>query len=191
MENVDQSPIRKSEIRDYIEALAIAAIFTSFIMMFVARSYVVDGSSMQPTLENGQRLLVDKITYRIGEPRRGDIIVFDQDWSDLPLIKRVIGLPGDVVEVRGGHAHVNGTRLDESFLSEAARDDYGPTVVPDGMYFVMGDNRNNSNDSRQSVGFLPRKLIIGRAVFRFWPVTRTRIILRPEGYDDLRQAIGP
>lgn len=179
---MNQGPFKKSDVRDFIESMAIAAIVTSFIMLFVARSYVVDGASMQPTLENGQRLLVEKISYRWSKPHRGDIVVFDQDWSDLPLIKRVIGLPGEVVEVRGGKVYIDSTALDESFLSEPVRDEFGPAVVPDDSYFVLGDNRNNSNDSRASVGFLSTKLIVGRAVFRFWPVTRVAVIGRPAPY---------
>lgn len=181
----------KSVIREYVESIAIATILTTFIIMFLARSFVVDGSSMLPTLENGQRLLVDELSYRVLQPQRGDIIVFNQD-SNRRLIKRVIGLPGDVVEVRGGKAYVNSAVLNEDFLSEPARDEYGPVVVPDDQYFVLGDNRNNSDDSRGSVGFLERDLIIGRALLRFWPITKARIFLRPSVYHTFgRDQIAP
>lgn len=176
-------PSCKSILREYIESIAIATICTTFIILFLARSFVVDGSSMQPTLEDGQRLLVDEISYRLVQPKRGEIIVFNQPGGRR-LIKRIIGMPRDVVEVRGGKVYVNSTVLNEDFLSEPAYDDYGPVFVPDGQYLVLGDNRNNSDDGRGSVGFLDRDLIIGRAVVRFWPITKMRVFLRPAVYRD-------
>jgi signal peptidase I len=168
-------------VRELIESLAIAAILTTFILLFVARSFVVDGSSMYPTLENRQRLLVEVISYRFREPKRGEIIVFNQE-DHRRLIKRIIGLPNDMVEIRDRVVYINGSPLDEAFIAENAYSDYGPVFIPGGHYFVLGDNRNNSDDSRDSVGFLAKNLIIGRTVARFWPITKLSIFKIPESY---------
>lgn len=183
--------VPKSEVRDFIESVAIAVVISCFIMLFIARSCIVVGSSMHPTLENRHRLMVEKVSYRLGKPQRGDIIVFDQDWSEHPLIKRVIGLPGDWIEIRSGVLRVNGQTVDEPFLSETANEDYGPTYVPENSVFVLGDNRNNSIDSRFSVGFLPRHLIIGRALFRFWPLNKATLFRRPPDYAKIENTGSP
>lgn len=170
-------------IRELIESLAIAAVLTTFILLFVARSFVVDGSSMYPALENRQRLLVEVISYRFREPKRGEIIVFNQG-DHRRLIKRVIGLPDDMVEIRDRVVYINGSPLDEGFIAENAYSDYGPIFIPEDHYFVLGDNRNNSDDSRGSVGFLARDLIIGRAIARFWPITKLSIFKIPQNYQE-------
>jgi signal peptidase I len=179
-ETVQWEAVREM-VRELIESLAIAAILTTFILLFVARSFVVDGSSMYPTLENRQRLLVEVISYRFREPKRGEIIVFNQE-DHRRLIKRIIGLPNDMVEIRDRVVYINGSPLDEAFIAENAYSDYGPVFIPGGHYFVLGDNRNNSDDSRGSVGFLAKKLIIGRTVARFWPITKLSIFKIPESY---------
>lgn len=170
-------------IRELIESFAIAAILTTFILLFVARSFVVDGTSMVPSLENRQRLLVEVISYRFREPKRGEIIVFNQG-DHRRLIKRVIGLPDDLVEIRDGVVYINGSPLDEAFIPENAYSNYGPVFVPGDHYFVLGDNRNNSDDSRGSVGFLARDLIIGRAIARFWPISALSTFRVPQCYQE-------
>ena len=156
-------------IRELIESFAIAAILTTFILLFVARSFVVDGTSMVPSLENRQRLLVEVISYRFREPKRGEIIVFNQD---------------DLVEIRVGVVYINGSPLDEAFIPENAYSNYGPVFVPGDHYFVLGDNRNKSDDSRGSVGFLARDLIIGRAIARFWPISALSTFRVPQCYQE-------
>lgn len=171
----------RATIRELVESFAIAAILTTFILLFVARSFVVDGTSMVPSLENRQRLLVEVISYRFREPRRGEVIVFNQG-DHRRLIKRVIGLSDDLVEIRDGIVYINGSPLDEAFIPENAFSDYGPVFVPRGHFFVLGDNRNNSDDSRGSVGFLAKELIIGRAVARFWPISSLSLFKIPQCY---------
>src|SRR5690554_2495399 len=143
----------KSAIREYIEAFVIAVALAVFIITFIAQSFLVQGSSMEPSLHNGQRLMVDKISYRFGEPKTGDIVVFRYP-ADLrrKFIKRIIGLPGDEILIQHGYLFINGQRIVESYINGptygAFSRDYGPVVVPDNCYFVLGDNRRNSDDSR-------------------------------------------
>lgn len=171
----------KSVLREYIESIAIAAVLTTFIILFVARSFVVDGPSMQPTLFTSERVLVNEVGYRLGQPHRGDIVVCYQPEEKRRLIKRVVGVPDDVVEVRGGKLYVNSILIDEKFRTEPINQDFGPTMVPEGQYLVMGDNRNNSEDGR-SFGALDKKYIIGRAIIRFWPVQKAAVFIRPAEY---------
>lgn len=171
----------KSVFQEYVEAIVIAVVLAVFIMTFIARSFVVEGHSMDPTLQDGQRLLVDELTYRFKEPRRGEIVVlrFPAD-TRVRFIKRVIGLPGDNIVVHAGRVVLNGKPLDESYIAEPVIGEFGPYVVPPASYFVMGDNRNHSEDSRYpQVGYVPRKLLVGRALFRYWPLTAISTIKRP------------
>lgn len=147
------------------------------IRQFVAEARYIPSGSMLPTLQINDRLLVDKVSYRFSSPRRGDIVVFDptaalerQDFHDA-FIKRIIGLPGDTVAVRGGRVFVDGKPLSEPYIADTPRYQYVPVKVPAGQYLVLGDNRNNSYDSHYW-GFVPREKIIGRALIRFWPLPR-------------------
>lgn len=173
---------QKSAVREYVETVVGAVLLAVFIMVFVARAFTVDGLSMHPTLHNGERLLVDKLSYRFRQPQRGEIVVFryPADPSE-HFIKRVIGVPGDTVEVHDGRLLVNGVAPSELYLSEPTFGQFNAAVVPVGHYFVMGDNRNNSEDSRDDrVGFVPANLIVGRALWRFWPLTRIGLLNRPQ-----------
>ncbi len=139
---------------------------------------------MLPTLENGQRLLVDRLTYRFREPQRGDIVVFRYPANPSQhFIKRVIGVPGDEVYIARGTVFVNGVALQEDYINGPmfTGRPFGPVVVEPGTYFVLGDNRNNSEDSRdRRVGLVPRQNIIGRAVWRYWPLSDMSVIKAPE-----------
>jgi signal peptidase I len=158
----------------------VASLILAFgIRWFVAEPRYIPSESMVPTLEVNDRLMVEKISYLFNPPHRGDIIVF---WPTEGLrqrspetkdafIKRVVGVPGDKVEIRNGIVYINDEPLREEYILEKPNEDWGPQVVPPDSYFVMGDNRNNSFDSR-FWGFVPRENIIGRAAFRFWPVNR-------------------
>lgn len=147
------------------------------IRTFVAEARYIPSSSMEPTLEINDRLIIEKLSYHFREPQREDVVVFSptealrkQNFKDA-FIKRVIGLPGDIVEVKGGKVFVNGTALTENYIADKPDYDYGPVKVPEGQYLVLGDNRNNSYDSHYW-GFVPKENIIGRAAVRFWPPQR-------------------
>jgi signal peptidase I len=133
----------------------------------------VEGHSMAPTLENQDRLVVDRLTYRIGKPAPGDIVMFHVPVApDRLFVKRIIAREGDVVSIAGGRVTVNGEPLDDQYIPADFRshEDWGPYRVPTGYYLVMGDHRNRSSDSRQW-GPVPREAIIGRVQARWWPLS--------------------
>lgn len=172
---------RKSPVREYVETLIGAAILAVLIMTFVARAFTVDGPSMLPTLQDGQRLLVDRLTYRFQEPQRGDVVVFRYPANARQhFIKRIIAVPGDQVLISRGTVYVNGVALEEPYIAGPMFGSFGPVIVPPDSYFVLGDNRNNSEDSRdRRVGFVPRANIVGRAIWRYWPLTEMSILRTP------------
>lgn len=148
-----------------------AVLIAVLIHLFLAQATRVEGYSMEPTLHGRQRLIIEKVSYHLHPPRRGDIVVIHVDnYGSERLIKRIIGLPGEQVEVRDGSVFINGQALDEPYLDKAMRGTYPPTVIPEGYIFVMGDNRNNSNDSR-SFGPVALDDIAGRAWLRYWPLS--------------------
>ena len=159
------------------KTLISAAILAFGIRSCVAEARFIPSESMLPTLEIDDRLIIEKISYRFRKPERGDVVVFSptdalkQEKFNEAFIKRVIGLPGDVVEVREGNVYVDGEKLTEKYILDAPNYDYGPVEVPEGQYLVFGDNRNNSYDSRYW-GFVPIENLIGRAAIRFWPPNR-------------------
>jgi signal peptidase I len=193
----------KTAVRDALETL-ILTLLIFLVVRSVIQNFKVDGRSMEPTLENGQYLLVDKASYwRIdgelarqimpgaeaadevrqtighyvfGGPSRGDIIVFRYpNDPSRDFIKRVIAVPGDSVEIRAGTVYVNGSPLKEGYIAAAPNSPMGVERVPAGNYFVLGDNRNNSSDSR-SWGFVPEENIIGRAWLSYWPVDQVGVV---------------
>jgi signal peptidase I len=152
--------------------LAISFLFVfGVVRPFVAEPFRIPSESMKPTLEPGDQVLATKFAYRLTEPERGDLAVFD-DGSGA-VIKRVVGLPGDVISVEDGVLVVNGEPRKESYVNYRLTDSsfFGPETVPEGHIFMMGDNRSNSRDSR-TMGPVPEKDLIGRAVLRFWPLDR-------------------
>jgi signal peptidase I len=159
---------------EFLHDLSVAVLFCFFLIAFVAQAFRVQGTSMEPLLLDGERIVVNKFVYRFQPIERGDVVVFwyPRDPS-VSFIKRVVGLPGDQVEIRAGRLLVNGMPVREEYLPESFRDtdNYPPTEVRKGYYFVLGDHRRSSNDSR-TWGEVPEKYIYGRAVFRFWPFDR-------------------
>lgn len=153
-------------IREIVETLLLTFFIFWLVNGLVGR-YRIDGSSMNPTLQDGQYLIINNISYYLNEPSAGEVIVFHHPASELNLIKRVIGLPGDEIEIQDGTVSVNGTVLDEPYIRDAPRYQYSGTV-PEGEYFVLGDNRNNSSDSH-TWSFLPEDHIVGKAMFIYWP----------------------
>ena len=163
---------------ELLHDLAVAVLFCFFLVTFVGQAFRVQGTSMLPLLEDGERIIVNKVVYRFRPIERSDVVVFwyPRDPS-VSFIKRVVGLPGDVVELRQGVLYVNGRRVDESYLAPRFRDDesHAPIEVKKGYYYVLGDHRNSSNDSR-SWGEVPQKYIYGRAEMRFWPLSKVGLI---------------
>ncbi len=161
-------------VLDIIETLVLAVILFFGINAISARVRV-DGSSMRPTLEDGEFVLVSKINYKFGSVERGDIIVFYFPLDPKQeLIKRVIGLPGDHIRVGEGKVSVNGQVLNEPYIAETPRYS-GEWVVPNSQFFVLGDNRNDSSDSH-SWGFLPSENVVGKAVVIYWPPPMWEVI---------------
>ena len=155
--------------KDLVQTFGTAIIIAGFVIYFVAQTHVVHGHSMEPNLYTDQRLIVEKVTYRFDSPERGDIVVIDVPDSELPLIKRVIGLPGEMIEIRNNQVFINGVLLEEPYLADVSMWNYSQIVIPDDHIFVMGDNRDLSRDSRY-FGSVDLTQIRGRAWVSFWPL---------------------
>jgi len=166
-----------SFLLEIFQTLIMALIFYFLIDSFFPRVRV-ENISMKPTLQPGELLLVNKLAYRLGEPHHGDVIVFHYpaDPSE-DYIKRLVGLPGDEIRVEKGLVYINGQAMDEPYI--AAPPAYnGSWIIPDGMYFVLGDNRNQSSDSH-SWGFVPESNIVGKALFVYWPLDQVKTLYYP------------
>lgn len=154
--------------RDLAETILLTLVIFFLVRMGV-ENYKVEGQSMEPNLHSGQYLIVDKISYKFRQPERGDIIIFKAPQSpDRNFVKRVIGLPGEKVEIRRGQVFINDRLLYEPYIDARWGYNWGPATVGANEYFVLGDNRNNSSDSH-SWGMLPKANIIGKAWFCYWP----------------------
>jgi signal peptidase I len=190
-------------LRELPGLLLMAFALALLIKMFLIQAFFIPSGSMVPTLEPGDRVLVVKVPYWFGDPHRGDIIVFRKtdklgtaepdrgvvggvlDWLGEGLgfqppahpdyIKRVIGLPGDVVWANKGEVFVNGRSIEEPYLGQRT-DDFDKTTVPEGKLFVMGDNRSNSLDSRGGLGFVPIQDVVGKAYLTIWPFARLNLL---------------
>ena len=161
--------------------LLVIVLLTWVIVTFVGQRTKVDGHSMEPTLSDGDNLIVDKLSYRFRDPERYDIIVFPyQHAENTYYIKRIIGLPGETVQVIDGYMYINGKKLDEHYGAEVMEDPgiaAEPIKLGDDEYFVLGDNWNHSSDSRvASVGVLTRDMLIGRAWVRIYPFNKIGVI---------------
>lgn len=163
---------------DWLFSIIIAVVLALGIRTFLVEPYMVSGPSMRPTLQNEERLIVNKLVYYLREPQRGEIIVFKYP-SDTrrDFIKRVIAVGGDTIEIRDGKTFVNGEAIDENYIKEPFHTNYGKVTVPKGFIFVMGDNRNNSEDSRYAdVGFVDLSLVKGKASVVFWPFSEFKAL---------------
>ena len=158
------------EIIDWIAVIVIAVLLSFALHTFVIVNATVPTSSMENTIMAGDRVIGSRLYYLRHEPARGDIVMFDYpDDPNILYIKRVIGLPGDHVEITGGTVYINGEPLDEPYLSVETEGEWGPYDVPEGCYFMMGDNRNDSADSRYWQNtYLTRDGIVGKAVLKYW-----------------------
>lgn len=162
----------------WLRDLALSVVIMIIVILFLYQPVKVEGTSMMPSLVNQERIFINKFVYRFADIQRGDTVVFQfpQDTSK-SYIKRVIGMPGDTVEVREGQVYVNGKLLDEPYVPEELRDTKSckPVTVEPDHYYVMGDHRNSSNDSR-NWGTVRRNYIYGKAVFVYWPLDRLGLL---------------
>jgi signal peptidase I len=165
-------PPLRGELRTWTRDLAIALGLVLVIMIFLYQPVKVEGTSMAPLLSDQEHIFINKIVYRFEPIDRGDVVVF---WYPLDrsksFIKRVVALPGETLEIRFGHVYINGKEVAEPYVPANYLDgsSYGPVKIPEGNYFVMGDHRDSSNDSRV-FGPVGRNFIYGKAVFAYWPV---------------------
>lgn len=163
--------------------MAIGLVFVAFgIHTFVAEAGYVPSGSMKPTIQIDDQLIVDKVSYHLHTPQRYDIVVLNPTAPLLKLnfhaklIKRIVGLPGEQVQIKQGRVYINQQPLQENYLATKMNYAWGPKMVPPNSYLVLGDNRNNSYDSHRW-GFVPRDRIIGRAIVRYWPLKRMDLLL--------------
>ena len=168
------------EILSFLLYVVVVVGITFLIIHYVGQRTYVSGSSMENTLSDGDNLIVDKITYRFSDPKRYDIIVFPYQYEENTyFIKRIIGLPGETVQIVDGIIYIDGEALQESYGREVMKNSglaADPVTLGEDEYFVLGDNRNDSTDSRDpSVGKIPRDRIIGRAWVRIWPLSKIGI----------------
>lgn len=166
------SSIIGQELKSWIISIVSAIVVALLIRNFVVELYVVDGPSMQPTLLDGERLVVNKFIYHWRAPIKSEVVIFryPRDHSR-DFIKRVIAVGGDTIEIKDGHVYVNDALVNEDYISEKTRTEYPKQTVPEGTLFVCGDNRRNSLDSRfPDVGFVPLELVKGKATLIFWPI---------------------
>jgi signal peptidase I len=165
------------EILTWFKTLASAAVYATLIVTFICQVARVEGHSMSPTLENDDRLIVNKLIYRLSVPQRDDIVMLYYPVNpDKSFVKRVIAKEGDVVRIVDGKVYVNNEPREDVFVPPTYRshEDLGSQTIKQGYYFVMGDHRNNSSDSREW-GEVPRKYIIGKVQLRWWPLSTARI----------------
>lgn len=182
-DSLQSAPERLSSVRGWIkwlresvETILPAIVIAILINLLLAQPTRVHGLSMEPSLHTDQRLVVEKVSYRLHGPRRGDIVVFKiPNQSDELLIKRVVGLPGETVEIHDGSVYIDGVLLNEPYLDQETRGRFEPITVPPLHVFVLGDNRNFSNDSR-AFGAVPIKDILGRAWLSYWPLSDVGIL---------------
>lgn len=169
------------ELAGWLLYIVLIIAFTWFVVTFVGQRTEVSGSSMETTLSDKDQLIVDKMTYRFRDPKRYDIVVFPYQYQDNTYyIKRIIELPGETVQILSGMVYIDGMRLDEHYGNEIMENPgiaEEPLTLGEDEYFVLGDNRNNSSDSRASdVGLIHRKDLIGRAWIRVWPLSQIGVI---------------
>ncbi|MCD7035490.1 signal peptidase I [Metabacillus sp. GX 13764] len=175
---------KKNAYLDWLKAILIAVVLAAVIRWFLFEPYMVEGSSMYPTLRDGEKLFVNKTIHYMGQIKRGYIVIIDGEKENVHYVKRVIGLPGDTVQAKNDKLYINGKELKESYLNSNEKEavqlglqltaDFGPKKVPKGQYFVMGDNRLNSMDSRNGLGLIKENRIVGRSEFVFYPFNEVK-----------------
>jgi signal peptidase I len=172
---------------DFLQGIVVFLAILVMIYLFIMSPQEINGQSMDPTFHNGEYILTNKVEYKIGNPKRGDIVIFKSPRNkDIDYIKRVIGLPGETIKLSNSTYYINNQKIDESqYLSPDVRTFSGSFlaenvefVIPEGKYFVSGDNRMHSSDSRE-FGPIAKEDFIGKALFRYYPFDRTGVISNP------------
>lgn len=168
---------RSSGWLDLLQAVIIALALAIAIRLFLFEPFVIPSGSMEPTLQPGDRIIVSKLSYRFSQPKREEIIVFRYPPNPrLVYIKRLVAVGGDTLKIENNRLYINGKPVPEPYLPRGTNmHDFGPVEIPPGNYFVLGDNRSNSEDSRVW-GLLPEENVVGKAVLLFWPPGRVRLI---------------
>jgi signal peptidase I len=168
----------KKEIISWIKLILAAFIIAFILKTYVFQIALVNQISMEPTLHEGQILVIAKVNYLFSNPARGDIVVLKDELENKYLIKRTIGLPGEVIDIRNDKVYIDEKELEPDYTAAPTQNNgFVKSRVPEGKYFVMGDNRPHSRDSRSdTVGFVNRGNIVGRAVFRVWPLSKIGIV---------------
>lgn len=164
------SATKKREWLEWAKAIALAILIALFLRTFIFATSVVEGESMGPTLEDGERVIFNKIVYIFNEPNRGDVVIIQRPTKN--YVKRVIGLPGETIEINGKKLLIDGEEYEQAFLEEDAQirtGKFGPIIIPENSYFVMGDNRAISKDSRNGLGFILKEEIVGKSEVVIYP----------------------
>lgn len=177
----------KEHFVDFFQTLVVFAAIATVIYLFIAQPHKVSGLSMFPNFHDGDYIITDKVSYRLGPPQRGDIVVFKNPLNESQhFIKRVMGLPGETIKVQAGHLYINNKLVDEPYLKSGVITNQGSflkegvnVTIPEGSYAVIGDNRQFSSDTREW-GLLPKEKIIGKVLIRYWPEASVGIY--PEAY---------
>lgn len=172
---------------DFLETIVVSLAIFALVYLFLFQPHQVDGRSMEPNFHNGEYILTDKVSYRLGDPKRGDVVVFHSPADErVDFIKRIVAVPGDQVMVKDGFIYLNTQKLEEPYLNDPGRVVAGRFLregqaveIPVGQYVVMGDNRLHSSDSREW-GLVTRGGIVGRAFFRYWPLDELGLVKTAE-----------
>ncbi len=170
MSSLADTNYKRNEWIEWGKAIFIAILLAFILRSFIFATSIVEGESMVPALEDGERIIFNKIVYIIGEPNRGDIVIIQQPEKN--YVKRVIGLPNETIEMRNHELYINNEKQDSSFVDDyftKLTGNFGPITIPNDNYFVMGDNRPISKDSRNGLGFIHRSDIVGRSEFVIFP----------------------
>jgi len=171
----------RKEAMEWMISILIAIAVVIVVNTFGFQLIRVDGTSMTPTLMDNERMFVLPMAYKINLPKHGDVVITHYPERKDNFVKRVVGLPGDVIEVHDGHLFRNGAELEESYIPDGTDGNFGPVTVPEGQVFVMGDNRNDSADSRESwVGPLNQNMLRGKVISVVWPINRWGVVAHGE-----------
>jgi signal peptidase I len=178
MKNSGENKKGMSEIKEWVVSILIAILLALFIRHFIVELYVVEGPSMLPTLISSERIVVNKAVYYLRDPQKGEIIILRYLGGNVErdFIKRVIAGPGETVRIKDGQVFVNGLLINEDYILEPTKGIHPELTVPSGHYYVMGDNRGNSEDSRFKIGPVPREHIKGKATLIFWPIDKLKAL---------------